>query len=713
MRFMTRIGAVVLAAGLAMPAAAQDSVSNMAGLPGDAVGPWSLVEQINDYVVDLSPFQTSGGTTFGIAPIIKSSKSSSAFFSSVISAQGISAFTQAPSDFIGQEYAVWGGAGFGVNDDPNRNDQPDFIAPPAVGVRQGVAFAEFSTTDAGASMNNIISGLVQFEPSNPGRLFVRRIVAATNDETGAENEAQIGFGGVDSNATVYFRADDFGLSGSNPITGNNYIWVQSAMRDPSIVNAITAKSGITDGDDTAVTSAPINASPTTHSTPTGIDSSIAGRPVITGADFDSNYVYESAPGVIAVSTAHRPGAVDQRGNVHHTTRTLFANSIGTSGMITRPNSTDNTSVSVWGVDANGAPGAAATVVMPAIIEDKSAVDPHTFPFDPEFTNYQSQAAFRGGNGQIAIGRDAEGRALVAGAITGLGFGNNDPEGGIAVARFDPANPGATLEWGLAAWNAFPISGAPFGKGIFDADGARIGELALLSEVTGGTPLGPSFSSPTIDAAGNIWFLAAAQLYRGLGPDEQTGETDDDFDTVLLRAVYDEASFSWTLELILEQGQVFSGLNSQRDWQVRFISVADSNSIDSSTIFSGNMNQTAFAGDPINTWSADPRDARNLGGLVLQAEIVYDVNQDGQFNKVTGATGDPTSLDQEYNVLLYIGALPAQPCPTDFNGDGATDGADLGVLLGNWGGGGATDFNADGVTDGADLGVLLGAWGPCP
>jgi len=54
---------------------------------------------------------------------------------------------------------------------------------------------------------------------------------------------------------------------------------------------------------------------------------------------------------------------------------------------------------------------------------------------------------------------------------------------------------------------------------------------------------------------------------------------------------------------------------------------------------------------------------------------------------------------------------AEPCPTDFTGDGVTDGADLGVLLGAWGGPQA-DLTGDNATDGADLGVLLGAWGPC-
>jgi hypothetical protein len=50
-----------------------------------------------------------------------------------------------------------------------------------------------------------------------------------------------------------------------------------------------------------------------------------------------------------------------------------------------------------------------------------------------------------------------------------------------------------------------------------------------------------------------------------------------------------------------------------------------------------------------------------------------------------------------------------PVAGDFNGDSIVDGADLGILLGNWGQPGITDMNGDGNTDGADLGALLGAW----
>lgn len=53
-----------------------------------------------------------------------------------------------------------------------------------------------------------------------------------------------------------------------------------------------------------------------------------------------------------------------------------------------------------------------------------------------------------------------------------------------------------------------------------------------------------------------------------------------------------------------------------------------------------------------------------------------------------------------------------PCDGDLDGSGAVDGADLGILLGNWGTSGDGDIDGSGMVDGADLGLLLGAWGPC-
>lgn len=48
---------------------------------------------------------------------------------------------------------------------------------------------------------------------------------------------------------------------------------------------------------------------------------------------------------------------------------------------------------------------------------------------------------------------------------------------------------------------------------------------------------------------------------------------------------------------------------------------------------------------------------------------------------------------------------------DLNGDGLVNGADLGLLLGAWGGctGCVADLDGNGIVDGGDLGLLLGAW----
>jgi hypothetical protein len=60
-----------------------------------------------------------------------------------------------------------------------------------------------------------------------------------------------------------------------------------------------------------------------------------------------------------------------------------------------------------------------------------------------------------------------------------------------------------------------------------------------------------------------------------------------------------------------------------------------------------------------------------------------------------------------NLTTYGPSAPA--LPGDLNGDGQVNGADLGILLANWGTAGAGDLNSDGTVDGADLGALLSNW----
>jgi len=55
------------------------------------------------------------------------------------------------------------------------------------------------------------------------------------------------------------------------------------------------------------------------------------------------------------------------------------------------------------------------------------------------------------------------------------------------------------------------------------------------------------------------------------------------------------------------------------------------------------------------------------------------------------------------------------CPADLYPNGVVNGADLGILLSEWGSTEpvSADLNGDGTVDGIDLGALLGAWGSCP
>ena len=71
------------------------------------------------------------------------------------------------------------------------------------------------------------------------------------------------------------------------------------------------------------------------------------------------------------------------------------------------------------------------------------------------------------------------------------------------------------------------------------------------------------------------------------------------------------------------------------------------------------------------------------------------------------------VDTLVTVLLggtsMSGTYEISAVPGDLNDDGFVNGADIGLMLSQWGGPGSGDFNGDGVVNGADLGLLLGYW----
>jgi formylglycine-generating enzyme required for sulfatase activity len=110
--------------------------------------------------------------------------------------------------------------------------------------------------------------------------------------------------------------------------------------------------------------------------------------------------------------------------------------------------------------------------------------------------------------------------------------------------------------------------------------------------------------------------------------------------------------------------------------------------------------TCYIEDYIVEWDAD---CNNDGivdyGQILQGQLA-DTNTDGVPDACQCATNP---------------SLPTC-CPGDLDHDSTVSGADIGLLLSNWGPCGTAclyDLNNDDKVNGGDLGLLLSGWGPCP
>ncbi len=651
MRWFRYSSTLAVLGALAAPAFPQDSVSKAQGLPGDAVSAYSTGEQVNRYVVDLRDFFTSWGTKFGIAPVMKASADSATprlFFNHLISSQAISN-TSIRAPFPFNSYFVWKGPGLGVNDSSALNDPGMAINTTNFsGFQFAAAFAEF-----GGISNNVIGAVVNVRPLEPARLYVSRIAGAVNAPDGTCNLAQVGLGHVDADGNFVFRADR-GSGGSmtapgcgfTDISGVNYYRSSLLDRNFSVRNVLNSLGA----SDAPSTTRVITNSGVQHNCPNLIPEHLAGRPIVIGSNFNNQYVREAVAGSVTSDSTHfAPGATDQRGGVGYTHQNFgppLSSGHGIAGILTKitgsggPTETFN----LFGLGANGAVTGTLQLLLPnsdAIFDPCTGFTPASAgPGRNEFNHYGSQVVFRG-NAPVAIGVDQKGRLLAAAETDFPTPMLNTPLNYIAVARFDERG---NTEWSIAGYSADPTTGR--GKPILDGPGGNvIGHQTLLGTVTGGSPFGPSLSSPMIDSVGNIWFLSAIEInLDGGGTDPGVG---------LLRAVYDPDRFCYELELVFETGDVFRGRNSDRNFQIRFLDIADSNSVSSAGAFAGNINQSSHLGSDVRF--VKTRKPETLGGIVINAEIVYDVNRDGSFDKVTGTGGNPMSLDQEYNVILYVGA----------------------------------------------------------
>ncbi len=656
MRQYFGIAALVAAAGMNTAALAQDSVSSSLGnLPGDALNPWT--EGGAAYVVDLAPVVTSFGNTFGVAPVLKTSKSGSANFNSLGSSVSISPDLLMGVDYSLPGYSFWDMPGMGVS--AQNNTAGTTVMPTGTANQFAVGLSEFATSDGGTNFNGLIGAIINYDPAEPNRLYVDRRIGAVNTSDGFTGDSsQFGGSSVDADGNLYYRADTFngGLTGPNQVSGHNVYRTRLSDRNTGVLNLISSLASQQDATDALLLS-----NPTIHSVPANVPASVAGgNGVYAGLNFDGQYRFGTTPGGTSTTTDHIDSSVsgDQRGTLGQSGITPLG------GVYTLANAgndliNDNTTtVNLFGVDATGAVTGAQGYEVPVSVTDNA--DGFTVTYAPgvyQNRHVTGSTAFRGGVGTVAVGDDASGNTLFATTISENGF-TGDFVNQIIVGR---TNDTGVVEWTMAAYiDQFNSGTMDAGKPILDDMGVEIGQLVDLLSVTGGAPFGPSVSAPAFDAAGNVWFMAAVELY------DRLPGGGSDFDGALIRAVYDEATFSYTLELVLEVGTVISGPNSGLDYRIDFLGTATQQSNPSpSSVWSSAVSDVAWNNADVST--LDAADPMTNGGAVIQTGITYDVNGDGAFNNPTSVNFDPgLPADETYQVALYVGYFQdgPPPCPAD-------------------------------------------------
>lgn len=698
MRKQIGIAALIATAGMCASALGQDSVSsNLGGLPGDALNPWN--DNNAAYVVDLAPLMTSGGHTFGAGILLKTTQTDPLFFNNLGSSSSISTDILNDVPFSQTSYAVWNAAGMGING--VMNTAPGSVSAPASGSQFSVAWSEFGTSSSGNSYNGMIGAIVNFDPADPNRLYVdRKMVAVNSSSELAVDSSQLGGVSVDANGNVYYRGDDFNVTGPNPVVGNNIFRTRMADRTPGVQNFISL-GGTLDATDHIIQNGG-----TVFVVPNNLPASIAGGDgLYAGVNFNSEYVYGASFGTTMATSAHFDTSGGQLGsgrgaNGFAAVDALGIGAVGTYGQYAKDANNATRTFNLWGVDATGAVIGAKAWDVPTTIIDNDDGFTLTYAAFAEFTNYLGSTPFRGGVGNVAVGTDKDGNGMFAATIAENGL-SNDLSTQIIVGRYNADLD--TTEFTFAAYiDLLNLFTQDAGKPIFDDMGVEIGQLVNLDAVTGGTPLGPSFSAPTIDAAGNVWFIGSVELY-----DRFVGGASD-FDGALLRSVLDPDTFSYRIELVLENGSRIMGMNSDREYMINFLgSATAAGGPNPGSMWSNNASSSSW--NNVDISATEPGDTRSNGGVIVSTSVTYDVNGDGLFDAATGG-------DEAYSVALYIGHYEEDTgCRADFNGDGSLNFFDISDFLTAFSAmDPAADFTGDGAFNFFDISTFLSEFATgCP
>ncbi|MGP1272910.1 MAG: hypothetical protein ACTS22_06215 [Phycisphaerales bacterium] len=684
--------AFVLSAGLALGVAAQDSVSTDPLGAGAAIAPTDASRQITRFVVDLDTIESRTGLRYGVAPLLQTGTTTGS--GTIRSARaGSHAISQCfrPATFATGPYALWTSPGFGVG--------PNTLAG-APQPLPGGSLSSFvvAASDRSGSRTSLLTGLVAFDPATRTRLFVDRIVAATTSPTaGSAPNATLSVGAVDASANLVARFDGFDATGVAPVTGNGVLRVNAELRASGLINDIDA-GGFGDGAATELLFDPADATPPTSlllAAPSLVPASGAGGSSVGGTIGDEVLFddHSIATASMLVPDAAFVGLPTDASGLRGTVAVGPASGLGGVGTLAGVLANDAGQpvyVVAASADATGAPGDVAVFAAPAVLQDPSeSYGPSGAPFGA-FIGLTADRVFESSAGTVAVGVDAAGRVLVAGAFaiacescesadglaTPVTFGaapDTAPHAGLAVLRFDPADPVGTQVWSLAAWTNGDTG---LGKTFANDQGATIGMLAPANARPG--MVGPAYAGASIDSAGNLVF---ASSFIDFGPDTASGTADDSVRTGLFRAVYDPAAFGYTLELLLAEGDILAGQNSGRPYRIDMLGNSSFSGKGPGEFFGTGTTRAAYPG----TAPSDPADPDSLGAAVVPAVITYDRNEDGTFDV------NPGTQDETYAVLLVLTPLEQIPPITDCNGNGVDDPDDIAT-------GTSQDINTDGVPD---------------
>jgi hypothetical protein len=115
-------------------------------------------------------------------------------------------------------------------------------------------------------------------------------------------------------------------------------------------------------------------------------------------------------------------------------------------------------------------------------------------------------------------------------------------------------------------------------------------------------------------------------------------------------------------------------------------------------------------------------AGNVASYVRGDDGVWGFNQNLPGIGFGSVRGQSVAISADLAVVGANGAFgiyaqsdcPGADCLADLNCDGVVDGADLNIMLGDWGlMDSPANISGEGPVDGSDLTILLGEWGPCP